>query len=543
MPFQLKKLKEFSGRKGPLLFIIMDGVGIGKRDASDGVFMAQPPCLNGLMKSSLYTVIQAHGKAVGMPSDEDMGNSEVGHNALGAGRVFMQGAKLVNNAIETGKIFQTPLWADLTSRVKKNNRTFHLIGLLSDGNVHSHIDHLFAIIKQCAKEGVRKVRVHALLDGRDVPEKSSPIYLKKTEEFLSSVNKEFGVDCRIASGGGRMVTTMDRYNADWTVVKRGWDAHVLGKARSFSSALQAVEAYYKEDPQITDQYLNSFVVTENDKPVGTIQDGDSVVFFNFRGDRAIEITRAFEEKDFTEFDRERTPNVLYAGMMQYDGDLLLPKNYLVSPPQIDHTVSEYVCGNNIASFAISETQKFGHVTYFWNGNKSGYVDKKLEKYFEIPSDRIRFDQAPKMKALEIADKTTELLKSGKYKFGRLNFANGDMVGHTGVESAIITAVKTVDICVERLIKVVTELNGIIVISADHGNADEMFTVKDGKKIVKTAHTLNPVPFAIVDSGYSQEYVMASLEKRGLSNVAATLLNLLGFEKPDEYDPSLITFKS
>lgn len=543
MSFQLKRLRNFSGRQGPLLFIVMDGVGIGKRDASDGVFLAQPACLNRLMNSNLYTVIQAHGKAVGMPSDEDMGNSEVGHNALGAGRVFMQGAKLVNNAIETGKIFQTPLWADLVSRVKKNSRTFHLIGLLSDGNVHSHIDHLFAIIKQCAKEGVKKVRVHALLDGRDVPEKSAPVYLKKTEEFLSSVNKEFGVDCRIASGGGRMVTTMDRYSADWTVVKRGWDAHVLGKARNFSSALQAVGTYYKEDPKITDQYLNSFVITENDKPVGAIQDGDSVVFFNFRGDRAIEITRAFEEKDFSEFDRERTPAVLYAGMMQYDGDLLLPKNYLVSPPQIDHTLSEYVCASGITSFAISETQKFGHVTYFWNGNKSGYVDKKSEKYFEIPSDRIRFDQAPKMKAPEITDKTIELLKSGKYKFGRLNFANGDMVGHTGVESAILTAVKTVDTCVERLIQTVTELNGITVISADHGNADEMFTLKDGKKIVKTAHSLNPVPFAIVDSGYNQEYVMAPLEKRGLSNVAATLLNLLGFEKPDIYDPSLITFKS
>ena len=338
-----------------------------------------------------------------------------------------------------------------------------------------------------------------------------------------------------------MVVTMDRYNADWTIVKRGWDAHVLGKARQFTSAKEAVETYYKEDPQVTDQYLNSFVIAEGGKPVGAVQDGDSVAVFNFRGDRAIEITRAFEEKDFKEFDRERYPQVLIAGMMQYDGDLLIPKNFLVDPPQIENTVSEYLCAAGVTSFALSETQKFGHITYFWNGNKSGYINKKLETYVEVPSDKIQFDKAPRMKAFEITEKTIELLKSGKYKFGRINFPNGDMVGHTGVVDAIIQSVEAVDTCTAKLVKVIKELNGIAVILADHGNADEMFTVKDGKHIVKTSHSLNPVPFIIVDSGYNNEYTMAKLDKRGLSNVAATVLNLLGFEKVPEYDPSLITF--
>ncbi len=543
MSLELKKLKNFHGRRGPLLLIVMDGVGIGKRDDSDGVFMAKTPCLDELFKSKFFTTLKAHGTAVGMPSDEDMGNSEVGHNALGAGRVFAQGAKLVSEAIAQGTIFKTPLWNQLIAQAQKPRATYHFIGLLSDGNVHSHIDHLFALVKQCAAEGVRRIRLHVLLDGRDVYEKSALTYLEKTENLLSELNKKYSADFRIASGGGRMVVTMDRYGADWDIVKKGWDAHVLGKARAFSSAKEAGETYYKEDPKITDQYLNSFVIAANGKPVGTIEDNDSVVVFNFRGDRAIEITRAFEEKDFKEFNRERYPDVLFAGMMQYDGDLLIPKHFLVSPPQIDKTISEYLCANAITTFAISETQKYGHVTYFWNGNKSGYINKKFEDYFEIPSDKIRFDKAPKMKAFEITEKTIELLRSGKYKFGRLNFPNGDMVGHTGIEKAIIESVEAVDACIAKLIKAIKELGGVVIILADHGNADEMFIRKDGKKIVKTSHSLNAVPFIIVDGDYHDEYTMASLKTRGLTNVAATILNLLGFKQAPGFDPSLITFQS
>jgi len=547
MTLKLKKLKNFIPRKGPLLLIIMDGVGIGKNDESNALYVAKVPCLNELFKSPLYTTLQAHGTAVGLPSDEDMGNSEVGHNALGAGRVFAQGAKLVNAAIENGSIFKTPIWKDLVLRGTRDEGrgTFHFIGLLSDGNVHSHIDQLLAMVNELAKEGVKRVRVHALLDGRDVPAKSALTYLKKTDEALRKINDEKGYDYRIASGGGRMITTMDRYNADWSVVKRGWDTHVLGKGRQFSNAEEAVETYYKEDPKMTDQYMAPFVVAEDGEPVGKIMDGDSVVFFNFRGDRAIEISRAFDEKGFKEFDREYCPDVLYAGMMEYDGDTHIPKHYLVSPPEIDRTVSEYLCSTGIRMFAISETQKFGHVTYFWNGNKSGYVCPEREEYFEIPSDKIQFDKAPKMKALEITDKVVELLDGKKFGFGRLNFANGDMVGHTAVVDAVVTAIETVDSCVARLLDDIKKLEGIAIVTADHGNCDEMFTVnkKTGKKEAKTAHTLNPVPFVIVDPGYKGEYKMRELEKRGLSNVASTILNLLGYEKPDEYDPSLIEFVS
>ncbi len=537
----LKKLDKFTGRKGPLLLIIMDGIGIGKEYEGNAVYLAKTPNLDKLFKSKLFTTLQAHGTAVGLPSDEDMGNSEVGHNALGAGRVFAQGAKRVNIAIEDGSMFEGETWKKLISNCLNHNSTLHFIGLLSDGNVHSHIDHLFAMIKKASENGIKKLRVHTLLDGRDVPEKSALKYIDMLESNLDMYRAK-GLDYRIASGGGRMVTTMDRYFADWNIVKRGYDAHVHGIGRKFRSAKEAVETFYNEDPKITDQYLPAFVIAENDEPVGKIVDNDSVIFFNFRGDRAIEITMAFENDDFTYFDRGKSPNVIFAGMMEYDGDLHLPKNYLVSPPFIDKTVSEYLCGEGIKSFAISETQKFGHVTYFWNGNKSGYVNEKLETYIEIPSDKIQFDKAPKMKAIEITEKTIELLESGKYQFGRLNFANGDMVGHTGVMEAAIEAVETVDQCVGRLIDVVNKLGGITVVTADHGNADEMFTVKNGKKEVKTAHTLNPVPFVIIDSGYNGEYEMANLDKKGLTNVAATICNLLGYEKPEEYDPSLISFK-
>jgi 2,3-bisphosphoglycerate-independent phosphoglycerate mutase len=542
MSLELKRIEKFPGRKGPVLLVILDGVGLGKRDESDGVFLAKTPMLDELMQSKLYTTLKAHGTAVGMPSDEDMGNSEVGHNALGAGRVFDQGAKLVKKSIESGEIFKTDIWNQLVDRVRTTNKYFHFIGLLSDGNVHSHIDQLLAMLTEIAQEGVKNACVHALLDGRDVFEKSALTYIEKLEKHLSELNKMYKCNYKIASGGGRMVVTMDRYNADWTIVERGWKAHVLGQGRRFGSAKEAIETYYKEDPKITDQYLDSFVIEDDGSPVGTIEDGDSVVMINFRGDRAIEISMAFENIDFDKFDRQREPDVLFAGMMQYDGDLHLPKHYLVQPPSIDRSVGEYMCANRIPAFAVSETQKFGHVTYFWNGNKSGYICKDIEEYVEIPSDKIRFDEAPRMKADEITAKTIELLKSGTYKFGRINYPNGDMVGHTGVPPAIIASVEAVDQGLIRLFETIKEIGGIAVVLADHGNADEMFTVKNGKKQVSTAHSLNPVPFAIVDPGYQGEYELADLKEKGLANVAATLLNLLGFEQPKDYAPSLIVFK-
>jgi 2,3-bisphosphoglycerate-independent phosphoglycerate mutase len=530
-------------RKGPVLLIIMDGVGLGKPALGNAVHMAKMPVLDRLMTQPLYRTLRAHGRAVGMPSDEDMGNSEVGHNALGAGRVFDQGATLVQNAIRSGALYEGETWKAAVANVLEKSTTLHFIGLLSDGNVHAHIDHLLSMTEKAAIAGVRTMRVHVLLDGRDVGERSALMYLDQLDAHLQGLEATYGVNARVASGGGRMVTTMDRYNADWTIVERGWKAHVLGDARAFSSAKEAVETMYGEDPKATDQYLDAFVITENGQPVGQIQDGDSVVLFNFRGDRALELTMAFENEDFTQFDRLRRPDVFFAGMMSYDGDLNLPRHFLVNPPAIEGPVGQYMCAAKLKSFAISETQKYGHVTYFWNGNNSGYIDPTLETYVEIPSDKIQFDQAPAMKAHEITAKSIALLQEGNYDFGRINFPNGDMVGHTGVFEAAVTACEVTDQCVGQLIEVVSALNGCVVVLADHGNADEMFVEKNGKREPKTAHTLNPVPFAIVDSTYAGDYTLAdNLPDAGLANVAATLCELMGFHAPEGYAPSLLAWK-
>ena len=533
----LNPLENYKAFPGPVVLVIMDGVGIGNRDESDGVYLAYTPVLDRLFAEPLFTKLKAHGTAVGLPSDDDMGNSEVGHNALGAGRVFEQGAKLVNAAISSGKLFSGAAWRTAIEQAREGG-TIHFIGLLSDGNVHSHIDQLFALLDRCAEEGVQTVRVHPLLDGRDVGEKSALTYVGRLEKRLAELNAG-PRDYRIASGGGRMVTTMDRYGANWQVVERGWKAHVLGEGRPFSSAAEAIQTYYEEGRDITDQYMNSFVVVRDGEPVGTIQDGDAVIFFNFRGDRAIEISQAFEEDDFKRFDRVRRLDVFYAGLMQYDGDAMIPKHFLVEPPAIDRTVSQYLCAAGVTSFAISETQKFGHVTYFWNGNNSGYIDERLEKYVEIPSDKVTFDQRPWMKAAEITDAVVDAVKSGKYKFVRLNYPNGDMVGHTGIVPSIRIAVEAVDLALRRLRPAVEAAKGVLVVTADHGNADCMFTEKKGKREPMVAHTLNPVPFIIKDFSGANRISLNPVETPGLSNVAATLVNLLGFEKPEDYDPSLI----
>jgi len=522
---------------GPVVAVIMDGIGIGPQDESDGVHMAFTPVLDALLEEKLVTRLKAHGLAVGLPSDGDMGNSEVGHNALGAGRIFSQGAKLVNEAIESGAIFTGKAWQEV-ERCAEAGGTIHFIGLVSDGNVHSHIRQLEALLKHCAVRNFKRVRVHGLLDGRDVGQKSALNYFEPLEKLLAELSGD-GRDFRFASGGGRMVTTMDRYNANWQVVENGWKAHVLGEGRPFSSACEAIATYYREDPKITDQYIPSFVVSEGGRPVGTIEDGDCVIFFNFRGDRAIEISKAFDESDFNEFDRIRRPDVFYAGMMQYDGDAQIPNNYLVEPPAIDRTLGEFLCGTGISSFAISETQKFGHVTYFWNGNRSGYVDDKLEKYVEIPSDKVTFDLRPWMKAAEITDEVIEAIESGEYRFLRLNYPNGDMVGHTGFPLSVRIAVETVDLCLARLLPVVEKAGGILLITADHGNADCMWTDKKGVRTPMVAHTKNPVPLIIKDFSGLDRIELCHVENPGLANVAATICYLLGYEPPDFYEPSLV----
>jgi len=332
------------------------------KDAFNAVFSAKTPTMDGLAAiKNRWRTIRAHGTAVGLPSDDDMGNSEVGHNALGAGQVINQGAALVDKALEDGSLFTSEGWNHVASNLNSGG-TLHLIGLLSDGGVHSRTDQLFGIIRGAVERGTKKLRVHILTDGRDVPDGSSLGFINELEDVLKEVSAS--CDAKSASGGGRMGVTMDRYEADWNIVKRGWDAHVLGEAgdNKFTDAHTAVKTLRKEesDSPVSDQWLEPFVIVdEAGAPVGTVQDGDSVVIFNFRADRVIELSKAFEYTEFSHFDRVRCPNVKFAGIMQYDGDLKLPANYLVPPPAISGTSGEYLAKNGLKTFVCSETQKFG----------------------------------------------------------------------------------------------------------------------------------------------------------------------------------------
>ncbi len=549
--------KKSGGVDGSVLLVIMDGIGLdrGKDEGYPGnaLDLANAPTIKGLLNTAkLKTTLKAHGKAVGLPDDGDMGNSEVGHNAMGAGRIFDQGAKLVSNAIDSGKLFTDSEWMKLIGNREnpgyaiKENSGVHFIGLLSDGNVHSHIKHLEKMIEQCHAAGVGKIRIHTLLDGRDVDETSALIYIDRLESKLKELDPE-RKNYLIASGGGRMVITMDRYEADWGMVERGWKTHVRGEGRMFPDARTAIETMRDEMKDIIDQDLPPFVIGEN-KPVGPVEDQDVVIFYNFRGDRAIEISRAFTEEEFTPFKRDPDVKVHYAGMMEYDGDLGIPPEYLVTRTEISRTISEYLAKNGVSQYAISETQKFGHVTYFWNGNNSEKFDIDLETWVEIPSDRISFDKAPEMKASEITDALIGAMESGEYKFLRVNYANGDMVGHTGNLKAAIKAVEAVDRSLARLLESAGKENITVIITADHGNCESMYSTdkqgnikqdRDGHIAAKTSHTLNPVPFILTGPGSEKYTIDTTVQNPGLANIASTLLTLMGYEAPEDYLPPVI----
>ena len=546
----LEKNPNWKVLRGPVVLVIMDGVGYGKYEEGDAVKASKMKYLDWFTANCPHTKLKAHGTAVGLPSDDDMGNSEVGHNAIGCGRVFAQGAKLVSESISSGLMYEGETWKKLIANVKAKNSALHFIGLVSNGNVHAHIDHLYAMVEQAHKEGVKKIRVHALLDGRDVDPTSALTFVTPLEEKLASYTDS---DYQIASGGGRMFITMDRYNADWPMVQRGWYAHVLGEGRQFESATKAIETYRTEQAGLLDQDMHEFVIAKDGKPVGTVEDGDSVILYNFRGDRALEITSAFESgADFPHFDRKRVPACEYAGMMEYDGDAHVPHQYLVNPPTIDRTMGEYLTKTGVKLLAISETQKYGHVTYFFNGNKSGKFDEKLEDYVEVPSDTVPFEQRPWMKCAEITDKVIEAIKSGKYDHIRLNYPNGDMVGHTGVFNAVCCSMEGMDLQLGRLKAAIEEAGGILCLTADHGNSDDMYEHakdgsvkmdKNGEPKAKTSHSLNPVPGIIYDPEYKGEYDQSKLnEGLGISSWPSTIMELMGFVPPSDYDKSMINLK-
>ncbi|KAL0362133.1 UNVERIFIED_CONTAM: 2,3-bisphosphoglycerate-independent phosphoglycerate mutase [Sesamum calycinum] len=521
--------------------VVLDGWGEATPNEYNCIHVADTPTMDSLKKGApeRWRLVRAHGTAVGLPTDDDMGNSEVGHNALGAGRIYAQGAKLVDIALETGKIYEGEGFKYIKECFE--NGTLHLIGLLSDGGVHSRLDQLQLLLKGASEHGAKRIRVHILTDGRDVLDGTSVGFVETLENDLAKL-REKGIDARIASGGGRMYVTMDRYENDWDVVKRGWDAQVLGEApHKFKSAVEAVKKL-REIPNINDQYLPPFVIVDdNGKAAGPIVDGDAVVTFNFRADRMVMIAKALEYKDFDKFDRVRFPKIHYAGMLQYDGELKLPSHYLVSPPEIERTSGEYLVHNGIRTFACSETVKFGHVTFFWNGNRSGYFNPEMEEYVEIPSDSgITFNVQPKMKALEIAEKARDAILSCKFDQVRVNLPNGDMVDTLVIFKQQLWLM---------ILDAIEQVGGIYVVTADHGNAEDMvkrnkkgepLLDKNGNIQILTSHTLQPVPIAIGGPGLAPGVrFRQDIPNGGLANVAATVMNLHGFEAPDDYEPTLI----
>ncbi|KAJ8753938.1 hypothetical protein K2173_000192 [Erythroxylum novogranatense] len=533
-----------------IAMIVLDGWGEANPDRYNCIHVADTPTMDSFKKGApeKWRLIKAHGTAVGLPTEDDMGNSEVGHNALGAGRIYAQGAKLVDLALASGKIYDGEGFKYIKECFETG--TLHLIGLLSDGGVHSRLDQLQLLIKGASERGAKRIRVHILTDGRDVLDGSSVGFVQTLENDLAKL-REKGVDAQIASGGGRMYVTMDRYENDWDVVKRGWDAQVLGEApHKFKNAVEAVKKL-REVPKANDQYLPPFVIVDDSgKPVGPVVDGDAVVTFNFRADRMVMLAKALEYENFDKFDRVRCPKIRYAGMLQYDGELKLPSHYLVSPPEIERTSGEYLVHNGVRTFACSETVKFGHVTFFWNGNRSGYFNPEMEEYIEIPSDvGITFNVQPKMKALEIAEKARDAILSGKFDQVRVNLPNGDMVGHTGDIEATVVACKAADEAVKMIIEAIEKVGGIYVVTADHGNAEDMvkrnksgqpLLDKNGNIQILTSHTLQPVPIAIGGPGLARGVRFRSdVPTGGLANVAATVMNLHGFEAPSDYEPTLI----
>ena len=517
-------------KKKPVVLVVMDGVGLSDRVEGNAVAQAKKPHLDLLMETSPNIELQAHGLAVGLPTNDDMGNSEVGHNALGSGQIYSQGAKLVNQSIKSRDMFKSETWSWLTKDL--NDNTLHLIGLLSDGNVHAHVNHVLEMIAQAKKDGVKKLALHALQDGRDVLAQSAQIYIKQVQDLMDELNDD-SFHAQFASGGGRMLVTMDRYDADWGMVETGWNTHVLGEARQFESVMDAINTYRAEEEGLSDQYIPAWVVAKDGKAVAPILDNDSVIFYNFRGDRAIEMSKAFEMgEEFDKFNRVRVPSVKYAGMLQYDGDLKLPVHFLVEPPHIINTLAETLIANDKSTFAISETQKYGHVTYFWNGNKSEKFSQELETFVEVQGDDVTFDQRPWMKSAEITDQVIKAIESGEYDFIRLNFPNGDMVGHTGDFLASVISVEAVDLALGRLMPVIKKNDATLLVLADHGNADEMI---DKKGNVKTAHSLNPVPFIV----YNRDIKLKSTGGFGLANVAATVADLLDVEPNPVWEESLI----
>ena len=499
--------------KKPLLLCIMDGFGINEAEKGNAIKAANTPCLDKLFATYPNTLLSASGMAVGLP-DGQMGNSEVGHTNIGAGRIVYQELTRITKSIQDGDFFENEALVAAVENAKKNNTALHIMGLVSDGGVHSHNSHIYAIAELAKRMGLEHVFVHCFLDGRDVPPASGKDFVKDMQDELSKI------------GVGKIATVMGRYYAmdrdnRWDRVEKAYNAMVLGKGETAACGVCAVENSYKND--VTDEFVLPTVVTENGAPVATISAGDSVIFANFRPDRARQITRTFVDPDFDGFERDYFP-LHFVCMTQYDKTM--PNVSVAFRPQtLDNTLGEYLSKQGLSQLRIAETEKYAHVTFFFNGGVEKVSEGEDRALINSPKVAT-YDLKPEMSAYEVTDKLMEKLDNGDLDVIILNYANCDMVGHTGVMESAIKAVETVDTCVGKVADKILSMGGAMLVTADHGNADQLIDPEtDG---AFTAHTTFPVPFIVIGCDD------ISLREGGvLADIAPTMLDILGLDKPQE----------
>ena len=505
------------------MLMILDGFGNNSNASGNAVQIAKTPNIDELMKKNPTTQIHASGLDVGLP-EEQMGNSEVGHTNIGAGRIVYQELTRITKSIEDGDFFSLPELCAAIEHCKKNNSKLHIMGLLSDGGVHSHMRHLFAILELAKRKGFEDVYVHCFLDGRDTPPASGENYILKLEEKMKE--KQIG---RIATISGRFYA-MDR-DKRWQRVEKAYNAIVKGEGVKSTSAEMAIESSYQKE--VFDEFVEPTVICSNNKPVATVEDNDSVIFYNFRPDRAREITRAIVDKDFKEFETKDLKNLYFVCFTQYD-ETMPNVEIAFKPTVLKNTFGEYISGKGLKQLRIAETEKYAHVTFFFNGGNEKQYEG--EDRILVPSPKVEtYDLKPEMSAYEVTENVVNAIKSQKYDAIILNYANPDMVGHTGNLDAAVKAIEAIDECVGKVVKAINEVNGVLLITADHGNAEQMIDYKTGEP--HTAHTTNPVPLILVTENENLK-----IKEGKLADLAPTMLELLGIEKPAEMTGESILVK-
>lgn len=513
--------------KKPVVLMILDGYGLNDNCEANAVCEGKTPIMDQLMSQCPFVKGNASGLAVGLP-DGQMGNSEVGHLNMGAGRIVYQELTRITKSIQDGDFFENKELLAAVENCKKNDSALHMFGLVSDGGVHSHNTHIYGLLEMAKRSGLKKVYVHCFLDGRDTPPTSGKDYVAELEAKMA----ELGVG-KVASVSGRYYA-MDR-DKNWDRIKVAYDALTKGEGKTADSAVDAIQESYDEGK--TDEFVVPTVVLEDGAPVATIRTGDSVIFYNFRPDRAREMTRAFCDDDFTGFDRGERVKTTYVCFTDYD-ETIANKRVAFVKEQITNTFGEFLAAHGKRQARIAETEKYAHVTFFFNGGIE--EPNEGEDRFLIPSPKEvpTYDLKPEMSAPGVCDKLVEAIKSGDYDVIIINFANPDMVGHTGVEAAAIKAIETVDACVGRAVDAIKEVNGVLFICADHGNAEQLIDYETGEPF--TAHTTNPVPFILVNADPS----LGLREGGCLADIAPTLIELMGLEQPKEMTgKSLLTART